>query len=46
MISILGKRIEHLENDVVTKQRSRFELLEARVKELLEERALSGGGNT
>ena len=41
--AILGERIEHLENDVVTKQRSRFELLEARVKDLLEERALSGG---
>lgn len=42
---ILESRVKNLDSDIVVKQRQRFELLEERVKTLLEERTLSGGNN-
>lgn len=44
-LEILEKRTENLDSDIVVKQRQRFELLEEKVKTLLEERTLSGGNN-
>lgn len=43
--SLLAARIENLDSDVVVKQRARFELLEEKVKQMLEQKALSGGNN-
>lgn len=45
VLEILDKRTENLDEDIVVKQRQRFELLEEKVKTLLEERTLSGGNN-
>ena len=45
VFGILDKRTENLDSDIVVKQRQRFELLEDKVKTLLEERTLSGGNN-
>jgi hypothetical protein len=42
---ILTKRFELLEQDIVLKQRRRFEQLEVEVKVLLEQKALNGGNN-
>lgn len=44
-LEILENRVKNLESDIVVKQRQRFELLEEKVKSLLEERSLSGGNN-
>ncbi len=48
MLSVLDindNRKKNLDQDIVVKQRQRFELLEEKVKTLLEERTLSGGSN-
>ena len=45
VLDILTKRSENLDQDIVVKQRHRFEVLEEKVKTLLEERTLSGGNN-
>ena len=45
VLGILDNRTKNLESDIVVKQRHRFELLEEKVKTLLEERSLSGGSN-
>lgn len=42
---ILSKRVDLLEQDIVLKQRKRFEQLEIEVKILLEQKALNGGNN-
>ena len=45
ILEILDNRKSNLDQDIVVKQRQRFELLEEKVKTLLEERTLSGGSN-
>ena len=45
VITLLKNRIENLNQDIVVKQRSRFQILEEKVKEMLERRTLSGGEN-
>ena len=45
VLAIFDNRISNLESDIVVKQRQRFEVLEEKVKALLEERSLSGGNN-
>jgi len=45
ILEILDNRKANLDQDIVVKQRQRFELLEEKVKTLLEERTLSGGSN-
>ncbi len=45
VITLLKNRIENLNQDIVVKQRSRFQILEEKVKEMLEKRTLSGGEN-
>ena len=45
VLEILDGRVSNLDSDIVVKQRQRFEVLEERVKTLLEERTLSGGNN-
>ena len=45
VLDILDSRVQNLDSDIVVKQRQRFELLEEKVKTLLEERTLSGGNN-
>lgn len=44
--SILNERIGYLEKDIVRKQRIRFEALEERVKQMLEQQTLNGGNVT
>lgn len=41
--SIINERIGYLEKDIVRKQRIRFEALETRVKEMIEQETLNGG---
>ena len=45
ILEILENRVRNLDSDIVVKQRQRFELLEEKVKTLLEQRTLSGGNN-
>ena len=45
VLEILDNRTSNLDSDIVVKQRQRFEVLEEKVKTLLEERTLSGGNN-
>lgn len=45
VMDILSKRFDLLEQDIVLKQRKRFEQLEVEVKILLEQKALNGGNN-
>ena len=45
VLEILDSRVVNLDSDIVVKQRQRFEVLEEKVKNLLEERTLSGGNN-
>ena len=45
VLEILDGRVSNLDSDIVVKQRQRFEVLEEKVKTLLEERTLSGGNN-
>ena len=45
VLDINDNRKKNLDQDIVVKQRQRFELLEEKVKTLLEERTLSGGSN-
>ena len=43
VMDILSRRNELLDQDIVLKQRKRFEQLETEVKILLEQKALNGG---
>jgi hypothetical protein len=45
VLAILSKRLENLDSDIVVKQRHRFEVLEEKVKTMLEQKALSDGNN-
>jgi hypothetical protein len=44
-MDLLSGRVTNLNQDIVVKQRQRFELLEDKVKTLLEQKALSDGNN-
>ena len=45
VIELLKGRVDNLNQDIVVKQRQRFELLEDKVKTMLEKKALSDGNN-
>lgn len=45
ILDSVEKRVQNLNEDVVVKQRKRFEILEEKVKEMLEQKTLSGGQN-
>ena len=45
VLKMLEKRLSNLESDIVVKQRHRFEMLEDKVKTMLEQKALSDGNN-
>ena len=45
VLKILTKCLENLDSDIVVKQRHRFEVLEEKVKTMLEQKALSDGNN-
>ena len=42
----INERLEYLNKDIVRKQRKRFAALEEKVKQMLEQQALSGGNST
>ena len=44
--SRINERLEHLNKDIVRKQRKRFATLEEKVKTMLEQQTLSGGSAT
>ena len=45
VLKILEKRLLNLDSDIVVKQRHRFEMLEDKVKNMLEQKSLSDGNN-
>ena len=46
VLALLDKRVSNLNQDIVAKQRARFQMLEQKVQKMLEQKALGGGTST